>query len=178
MPPNFPSLLSYVPGINISYDAIIEQCRKRNLVYTDHVKVLGIFLTTNTTDTNKFIVDHVNNVISEHKHMFELLSHPDMPPQCAMILLRVCFLPRLLHFLRSLPPRFMRQACIEFDEQIVQAFIDIMELNVKKMPLTDKQKAQIELNISDGGMGLRSMLRVMNAAYVSAYLPLLPHIQS
>jgi hypothetical protein len=175
MPQCFPA--DYVPGTHTVYDDILRQCSQRNLEHTDHIRILGVYLTTNSARANKFVTDHVNQVVTDHQHMFELLADDEMPPQCAVILLRVCFLPCLQHLLRSIPPRFMLHACMEFDKQVRTTFENIIRLDINKVPLSEAQKLQIGMNIADGGVGLRPTLTIVHAAYVSALLSLLPHLQ-
>ena len=175
MPQHFPS--DYIAGTHAVYDDILRECSLRNLEHTDHIRILGVYLTTNSAHSNQFITDHVNQVVADHQHMFELLADDEMPPQCAMILLRVCFLPCLQHLLRSIPPRFMLHACMEFDAQVRTTFESIIRLDTNKVPLSEAQKLQIGMNIADGGIGLRPTLAIVHAAYVSALLPLLPHLQ-
>ena len=94
-----------------------------------------------------------------------------------MLLLRLCMLPRLMYFMQSLPPRYMKEATIQFDRAIVKAFSDIVEIQTDEMPLTTHEKFQIGLKVSKGGVGLRSMLLVLYAAYFSSVVPVLPHLK-
>ena len=114
-------------------------------------------------------------MIASHDQLFKRLSH--LPVQSALLLLRLCMLPRLMYFMQPLPPRYMKEATIQFDRAIVNALSDIVEIQTDEMPLTTHEKFQIGLKVSKGGVGLRSMLLVLYAAYFSSVVPVLPHLK-
>jgi hypothetical protein len=64
----------------------------------------------------------VMKVVEEQQLFFSRLKSCLMPTQEALILLRVCALPRLNHLCRTTPPRVLYQAAAAFDKLMYETF--------------------------------------------------------
>jgi hypothetical protein len=65
-----------------------------------------------------------NDAIQQHSNFFAAITHPDMPVQAAMLLLRVSGIPRLTYLTRVIPPAIIREACENFDAMIMRTVAD------------------------------------------------------
>ena len=177
MPLNWYRGYKYGIGENKNFDAIIHQCHTRSLHFGDTLKILGVMIGTGTDDANHDILQFVQQVVDSHNDMLRLLSHRAMPSQCGLLLLRLCYLPSLIHLIRCMPPDTMQACTISFDDKVRDTLCSIIGINGDH-PLNHKELAQIQLPISYGGLGLRSMLQTCHAAYAASLLPILPHIRT
>ncbi|MDO9006500.1 MAG: hypothetical protein Q7V20_23905, partial [Aquabacterium sp.] len=162
----------------VDYTPIVDLCTSHNITkYSSHIRVLGVTLSNGNDSAEEEIRLHVESVIASHDTLFRYLSHPCMPVQIAMLLLRLCMLPRFMHFARSLPPQYVTKAAIDFDKAIMKAFVNIMDIQTDRAPLTEHEKFQIGLKVSKGGIGLRPMLPMLHAYYFASVVPVLPHLK-
>ena len=159
-----------------TFTAISDLCKAHEIKhYGCNIRVLGVLLSNGDLNAEQAIRTHINSVVASHDELFHQLSH--LPVQIAMLLLRLCMLPRLMHFMRSLPPRYVKEAAVQFDEAVRESFAAIMEIPTGETPLTAQEQFQIGLKVSKGGVGLRSMVLVLYAAYFSSVVPVLSHLK-
>ena len=84
--------------------------------------------------------------------------------QCAMLLLRFCALPKIVHLLRTISPEISLQYANQHDKSVLSTFTTF----VKTDHLSDEDTLQAQLRIRDGGFGLLSMADTTGAAYVAS----------
>jgi Reverse transcriptase (RNA-dependent DNA polymerase) len=103
-----------------------------------------------------------------HSTMFERLSHEEMQadPQVGLLLLRECALPRMHYVARTTKPHLLQEACGVFDSDAQRAFGALTGIRCER--LTDAQRLQATLPLSDGGLGMRPLSRTVHAAYLAA----------
>ena len=101
-----------------------------------------------------------------HSNFFAAITHPDMPVQAAMLLLRVSGIPRLTYLTRVIPPAIIRAACENFDSMIMRTVADKCHL---PDPATNIEvRRQITLPYRCAGMALTPHTRSSPAAYYSS----------
>mgnify|MGYP003460779833 FL=1 len=85
-------------------------------------------------------------------------------PQVALILLRLCgSYCKLIHLARATPPSLVSEALQLFDVEVRQCFAQSIAVEV-----TDRAWQQAQLNLSHGGLGLRSVSHHSSAAYIAS----------
>jgi len=112
-----------------------------------------------------------NHVIETHGPLFTTLQNDAMSVQVAMIILRLCGVPRLNYLTRVMAPGTIRRAAREFDNMVLDAATRKLRL-----PKTLKTGAKLSLTLPcrEGGFGLRSLARVSPAAYWSSNCQMAP----
>ena len=86
-------------------------------------------------------------------------------PQVALILLRLCAsYCKLIHLARATPPSLVSEALQLFDVEVRQCFAQSIAVEV-----TDRAWQQAQLNLSHGGLGLRSVSHHSSAAYIASF---------
>jgi hypothetical protein len=89
--------------------------------------------------------------VREGSPFFDLIADDRLPVQHAMLLLRVCGIPKINFLSRSLPPRLTLNAMKVFDELVLRAALS--KLGVSSP--SDSALKQLALPISRSGFGLR-----------------------
>lgn len=77
--------------------------------------------------------------LDEQKQFFDRLKSSSLPIQEALIMLRVCALPRLNFFCRTTPPRILYPAAVAFDQLMYETFNS--KLNLQLPIAIDDEKA-------------------------------------
>ena len=86
-------------------------------------------------------------------------------PQVALTLLRLCgSYCKLIHLARATPPSLVSEALELFDVEVRQCFAQSIAVEV-----TDRAWQQAQLNLSHGGLGLRSVSHHYSAAYIASF---------
>ena len=86
-------------------------------------------------------------------------------PQVALTLLRLCgSYCKLIHLARATPPSLVSEALELFDVEVRQCFAQSIAVEV-----TDRAWQQAQLNLSHGGLGLRSVSHQSSAAYIASF---------
>ena len=86
-------------------------------------------------------------------------------PQVALTLLRLCrSYCKLIHLARATPPSLVSEALELFDVEVRQCFAQSIAVEV-----TDHAWQQAQLNLSHGGLGLRSASHHSSAAYIASF---------
>ena len=86
-------------------------------------------------------------------------------PQVALTLLRLCgSYCKLIHLARATPPSLVSEALELFDVEVRQCFAQSIAVEV-----TDRAWQQAQLNLSHGGLGLRSVSHHSTAAYIASF---------
>jgi hypothetical protein len=112
-----------------------------------------------------FAINHVEQVIKTHDALIEILKDSQLPAQEAMYILRLCVQPRLTYLMRVVPSDIILPLCQRWDDIVYGVFCARMEIKS-----TPKVRAQVELPVRIGGMGLRSTARTCHAAYVASVM--------
>ena len=85
-------------------------------------------------------------------------------PQVALILLRLCgSYCKLIHLARATTPSLVSEALQLFNVEVRQCFAQSIAVEV-----TDRAWQQAQLNLSHGGLGLRSVSHHSSAAYIAS----------
>ena len=86
-------------------------------------------------------------------------------PQVALTLLCLCgSYCKLFHLARATPPSLVSEALQLFDVEVRQCFAQSIAVEV-----TDRAWQQAQLNLSHGGLGLRSVSHHSSAAYIASF---------
>ena len=103
--------------------------------------------------------------IDSYKEYLELLLHPELPAQVAMILLRLSVIPQLGYLARVVPPSLLAPHALRFDDMV----LDVVQRKfLLPSPLPDVAKFFLSLPIKVGGFGLRKARDVSCPAYFCA----------
>jgi hypothetical protein len=123
----------------------------------DGMSVLGVPLGYNRScpvgTDEASIADWAIERVMNDSAFYELIANELLPVQQAMLLLRVCGLPKVNFISRSLPPRVTMGAMLAFDERIVRAAL--LKLGLSSSLPSDSALKQLALPISRSGFGLR-----------------------
>jgi hypothetical protein len=104
---------------------------------------------------------------------FRALRHPRFTTQAALVLLRVCALPKFNFSCRTLPPRLTSRACVTFDQLVLHTAMDILRLDLD----SPDARNLLTLPMRHGRFGLRRMEATAPAAFLGSlaaaarYLP-------
>lgn len=144
--------------------ALTELARKAGIpVIHGQCGMLGARVGTNTDTMSERIAEQTEN---EHADFFDALRHPAMDKQCAMLLLRVCGLPRFCYLARAVAPSVSNAACVKFDKLVSKSFGSI--IGRKSVPFQPSTTLTIESPLSLGGIGLVPRVAIASAAYLAA----------
>lgn len=105
-------------------------------------------------------MERADTTVDQHRSFFAALTHPVMPVEIGMIRLRYCALPRLSYLARTTHP--LTAAATRFDSIVRDCFVKLMQT---KQILPVEVLEQMQLPLSMGGMGLRSVASYSPAAY-------------
>jgi hypothetical protein len=138
------------------------------------VKYLGIHLGYDEDQ----IKNHIRQVVENAQPLFDALAHPAMPKQIALLLLRLCGVPKVNYLSRTLPPRLLAQGAQTFDERVLETANHILNISPTHNDIPLDTKAQINMPLRFAGLGLRPATRSSKVAYwssVAQAAPLLLH---
>jgi len=131
-------------------------------IFQGHMVTLGAPVGTDQSGINAWLHEQIES----HSRFFERLLRPDLPVQVAMLLLRLCMLPRLSYLARVVPPGTLAPHAKEFDNTVIRTASEKLGLppsldNVARLPLS--------LPIRLGGFGFRSVRLASPAAYWASF---------
>ena len=86
-------------------------------------------------------------------------------PQCSFLLLRYCYVTRVNHLARTVPPSLFSSTAGIHDMLTHQTFCAITGLD----SVSDSHWQQAILPVKYGGLGLRSAAEISNAAYIAGW---------
>lgn len=118
--------------------------------------------------------DHCIAAAKEHHHLFNAISHADMPVQCALLLLRLSGVPRFSYLTRVTPPAIIRQACEIFDALIMRSVTDKTNLPDPATNLVVRRA--VTLPFRSSGMGFLPHTRSSPAAWYSSMTASARHV--
>lgn len=113
--------------------------------------------------------------IHSHQEFINMLLRDDLSVQVALLLIRLCLIPRMGYFTRVLPPRLTSTHAASFDAIIFDTAARKLALPT---PLSDEAKLQLSLPIRYSGFGLRSVSALVNVAYWCSLAQAAPDIVS
>src|SRR6185312_4964198 len=122
------------------------------------VMVAGVPVSRNDDVTEEKLA----SFLQDNEHLFQSVLHPEMPALVTMKLLRACAGPRINYLCRTLPPSLMEDIGKDFDNKIIQTFIDKLKLE-RVWNNTASEVARLSARL--GGLGLRPYGHC-NQAYV------------
>lgn len=110
----------------------------------------------------------VKNIGSSHTDILSRITHEKMPVQHAMILLRMCMVPKLNYIIRTVRPSVTQKITEEFDRLIITTARRLLKLNSVPCKFVDEMIDQMRLKCSMGGLGLASQTMVAHFAYLDS----------
>jgi hypothetical protein len=179
-----------------------EAAEARDVRVVNHLHTLGAVVCDDQSDER--VLEHALSVVEDQKTTLRRIAKY-MPAQSAMVLLRLCALPRLSYLCRVVPPTMMVEAATKFDALLLEAFCRIAHIRTDRHHLQHQPadtlaesgveddsdsdgeiswpytvghdyECHIRQPIGKGGFGLRSVLLTSSAAYISSLLVALPSI--
>ena len=92
--------------------------------------------------------------------------------QAANLLLRHCCSARVAHLLRLLPPEQTRELAADVDRRTAETFCTINQLP----PLDGWRAEALRMPLRLGGLGLRALEPIVDAAFIGATAQVAPHV--
>ncbi len=161
---------------DVHIKSIETVCSDAGVRVVDTMPALGIVLTNVDGGLGRFIKDKVD----QYRSYFDLLCHDTMPQQMAYRLLRDSANPSMNYVTRVCHTEEIKDGLNEWDTSVSNAFwrmhhIDIDSHGVK---VSKQRRGMIQLPMSLGGMGLRSMHDAAHAAYTASLYTAYPDIKA
>lgn len=147
-------------------ERILAQCNSRSLAHSAQLKSLGVM-----HGPAEAIKVHAMEAVERHRAFFDALTHPDMPVQIGLTLLRACALPRLSYLARTTLPIHLSDAAQCFDRMALACFSKLSGIPLEQ---PEEIERQMRLPLSMGGLGLRAVTSYSHAAYFAALAVTLP----
>lgn len=147
-------------------ELILTQCDARSLAHSAQLKSLGVM-----HGPAEAIQAHAMETVERHRAFFDALTHPDMPVQIGLILLRACALPRLSYLARTTLPAHLSDAAQRFDRMALACFSQLSGIPVDQ---PEEIERQMRLPLSMGGLGLRAVSSYSHSAYFAALAVTMP----
>lgn len=157
-------------------EKIAAAANERNLcIQHSDLQVLGVYLSHNDEQIEEWCYNLVSSDNTETDRMFQALVHPAMPVQIANLLLRYCMVPRMNYLCRTIHPRHIHTATMEFDKRVLHTFCTIN--NIDEDRTSETLQSQLQLPLRLGGFGLRSATTLSHIAYVSSLMSMMSDYQ-
>eukprot|EP00666_Eupelagonemidae_sp_cell4sb_P018085 gene18085-biopygen42370 len=131
-----------------------------------------------TAFRERFLAQQVLKIQDLIDRIVELpaLAGPHQPAvQVANLLLRYCVASKCSHLLRLLPPPSTASFCRDVDDRVARAFCAINDITEHFGPI---QRQLYSTPTAWGGLGMRQLFDVRNAAFVGAWLQCLSHVRT
>jgi hypothetical protein len=138
-------------------------------VITDATIIVG---TPVGIDRHK-IVHLLQETVQEHHRFFAAIKHPDLANDIADRLLLLSGIPRLNFLLRTVEPSLVRQAAIDFDQQVWSTALS--KLNIPD--ISETAASQVQQPSRRSGLGLRNMEWLSPIAYLSGVAQAAPYLR-
>jgi len=120
-------------------DDIQAASLKRGLQLSHGIMLtLGMLVGSGDQEIDAWLADRVTN----HKRYFDLILHPELPVQIAMLLMRLSAVPQMGYLSRVVPPRLLRRHAVAFDNMVMAACVQKLTLP-SPLPIA----AQFTLNL-------------------------------
>eukprot|EP00660_Eupelagonema_oceanica_P019363 gene19363-biopygen8992 len=123
-----------------------------------------------------FLSSYANKVQDIIDKITDIPRHagPHQPAvQVANLLLRWCVPSKCTHLLRALPPRLTADFCTDIDQRVSEAFSNINDINEN---FGELQRRLYETPLQYGGLDMRALHDIREAAYVGGWLQCLCHL--
>jgi Reverse transcriptase (RNA-dependent DNA polymerase) len=132
-------------------------------IFVDGAEILG----TAVGASDEIIGSILHPRLKElHKDTMSRLTHPRMNVQHAMLLLRMCLVPKLNYILRTVRPSAVESLAGVCDTLIMNTALAILKIDRKEM--SDHQMKQMRLPMTYGGFGLHAMNDIRHLAFLSS----------
>ena len=155
--------------------ALVEQCRQRNVeLILRSAKTLGGVIGVDP----KHFEDHAMQTVQKTQNKLNLLTHPEMPAQCAHQILSGSFQANFQYTASVTPPTHSQKAAELFDGIRKQIFADIHAIDIAHLqPHEDDDAGEASpgtiadfrffSSIKKGGLGFQRAAASTHAAYFS-----------
>ena len=120
------------------------------------------------------IKEVAESIVRSHDTMFSLLSHPNMDPKVAYMILRMCMAPRLSYLMRTTPHHLLTAALSHFDTRMEETFLHITQIPRTSIGVSALRR--ISLPLRQSGFGIRPSSTTAPLAYVASMALALPHL--
>ncbi len=146
--------------------AVTDELKKLNLpLVTDVLNVMGTDVHKDGSVDEKYVPASV----AEHIEMLKTLQLDCYPVQHALLLARPSASTALVYTARTLPPVKLAPSAKLLEQATVGFLQSKLALNAQSpLAFDDMQKEQIQLSLSNGGLGMRSLSRISAPAYVAS----------
>src|SRR3978361_551002 len=130
--------------------------------------MLGAVIGQNINEITTGIAELIPNI--QNDPFFRRLTNPHLGVQAAMILLRMCGVPKMSYLLRVTPPEAIKELAKQFDEEalnIAHELLDIVadnEAYADNISITEQLQAPLRL----GGFGITSAAATSHTAYLAS----------
>ena len=115
----------------------------------------------------------VEQIVTDQQELFEAISNDNITVHEAMLLLRMCGVPRLNYLIRTCRPFTTTQSAKKFDQQLLTTATN--KLNIPNQTSTNDI---LSLPIHHGGFGLTRSSEIADAAWFSSIVNTFKHYSS
>jgi len=131
----------------------------------DWLEVMGVVVGRDETEI-KAGVECLTEAYGGSAAFFRRLQSPLLLVQSAMLLLRQCAVPQLNYQLRCMAPSCMSEKAAEFDQTVLTAAYD--KLQLRRYERTAEVERLLRFKLMHGGFGLTSAVLMSPAAYLAS----------
>ena len=146
----------------------------RPLLISNEIKIKingAIILGSVVGNNDELMCNLLTQHISEnHTNVFKCLNHNELPTQYAMLLLRMCALPKLNYILRTVRPSAIALLTRNFDKNVIDTALNVLKLCHVPPSIMSRENIiqQLRLPYKMGGFGLTNVLTTSHFAYIDS----------
>jgi hypothetical protein len=172
--------LRFVPEKSQAYrragasDELREHAEQHGVaVATEGIVVVGVPVGTDGFET-QHVEGKVTEIEAQMPAILGLARHPKTPArghlQGVYNMVRLCMIPQLNYWLRTVEPRLIQAAATRLDNSAAKLVADMAQLGMDTTTAEGMlMRRRIQLPVSRGGMGLGSARLIKDAAYIGAW---------
>ena len=129
--------------------------------------ILGSVVGNDDNIMCNLITNHLNE---NHTNVFKCLNHENLPTQYAMLLLRLCALPKLNYILRTVRPSAITKLTEKFNQNILDTALNILKLQHVPESIMPRSTIlqQLQLPYRHGGFGLNNVQTISHFAFLDS----------
>jgi hypothetical protein len=146
--------------------AVLSICEDNRIPVEHHsLRVLGAVVASDEAHLTSALQDATSSDYSTTP-FFRRLTSPLLSPQCAMLLLRQCGLPKMNYLTRCIPPACLATITAAFDDTVAE--VALTKLDVRAAERTALTFDILRMPLRLGGFGLVSTTDAAPASYIAS----------
>ena len=141
-------------------------------IINNRTVMLGAVIGKNITEIATGVAELVPNLQTDP--FFRRLTNPHLGVQTAMILLRLCGVPKMNYLLRVTPPEAIKELAAAFDEDALYIAHQLLDTVGDSNAQADDITQQLQAPLRLGGFGITSAAATSHTAYLASVASALP----